>query len=117
MQLTKQGYTVDLTSWRPSPDSASKAGYNECTDAASLFDKIKGIQPDISVLAALGVGDGYDAFLKELGAAATAAGVKLAVKKVNKISDLVGALRSIKDTAQGFWVPPDTTLMNQDAFK
>jgi ABC-type uncharacterized transport system substrate-binding protein len=86
-------------------------------DAMNLFAKIKAIQPELSSLAALGVGDSYDAYLKDLAAAATAGGVHLVVKRVNKVPDLVAALRSIKESAQGFWVPPDTMLMNPEAFK
>lgn len=86
-------------------------------DAGSLFAKIKAIQPALTSLAALGVGDSYDAYLKELASAAAGGGVKLQVKKVNKVADLVAALRAIKDSAEGFWVPPDTLLMNPESFK
>ena len=86
-------------------------------DAANLFAKIKAIQPDLTSLAALGVGDSYDAYLRELSAAAALGGVQVVVKRVNQVSDLVAALRAIKDNSQGFWVPPDTLLMNPQAFK
>ena len=86
------------------------------SDANVLFSKIKAIQPGISKLAAFGVESSYDGFLKALGAAAAANGAALVTKKVNKIDDLVGALRGMNG-AEALWIPPDPLLVNPDTFK
>ena len=51
-------------------------------DSAYLFVRIKAIQPDLSSLAALVVGDSYDGYLKELAAAAAVGGIQLVVKRI-----------------------------------
>jgi hypothetical protein len=86
-------------------------------EASVLFSKMKAIQPGITSIAAFGVADSYDAYLKELGVAAQGAGVRLITRKVNQVADLVAALRAIQGQAQALWIAPDPVLISQATFK
>ena len=121
--------------WRPYPDSArlvvamvadaklkpahANVRISMLPQATSLFAKMKALQPSLSSIAAFGVENSYDGYLRELGEAAKAGGVNLEIHKVNKVADLIAALRAIQGQDQALWIAPDPGVLNtrRETFK
>jgi len=83
---------------------------------AVLLARIKSLQPDADVLAVLDPAGAYGDYLAGLKAAASGAGLSLALRKVDNVADLAAKLPGLKGQAQALWVPPDPLFMNPKTF-
>jgi hypothetical protein len=86
-------------------------------EASLIIAKIKALQPGVKALTAFDAGGAWSAYIDKLAAAGGAAGIEVTNQPVNKVEDLVPALRGLQGKAQALWLPPDPLLISSDKFK